>query len=88
MIDWGSNELVFDYSRRANDRELQFLCDLLEKLSESVPDGIVCFFSSYSYLNVFYNFFINSSSFNNVSSNKFIFKEQSKFIFYSNCGFN
>ncbi|UKJ88766.2 RNA helicase [Theileria orientalis] len=74
--DSRGKELVFDYSRRENERELEYLCELIENLVEIVPNGIVCFFSSYSYLNVFYSFFIRSGSMDKVSSKKTVFKDQ------------
>ncbi|XP_955347.1 chl1 protein, putative [Theileria annulata] len=75
-LDERGDELVFDYSRRENLEELNFLCNLLELLSEIVPGGIVCFFSSYSYLDLFYNYFIKSSSNKKVLTRKDVFKEQ------------
>ncbi|BAM41033.1 uncharacterized protein TOT_030000294 [Theileria orientalis strain Shintoku] len=61
---------------RALIMALEYLCDLIENLVEVVPNGIVCFFASYSYLNVFYNFFVKSGTMDKVSSKKTVFREQ------------
>eukprot|EP00375_Theileria_parva_P000099 XP_762768.1 DNA helicase [Theileria parva strain Muguga] len=86
--DENGDELVFDYSRRENLKELKYLCTLMEIITEIVPGGIVCFFSSYAYLDVFYKFFLKSSSSNKVLLRKHVFKEQKNvniFPEYSEC---
>ncbi|EDO05543.1 DNA repair helicase (rad3) and DEAD_2 domain containing protein [Babesia bovis T2Bo] len=72
--DQGST-LVYDSNSREQKREISVLFNLIERLSSVVPNGIVCFLSSYTFLESFQSAFERAPERVNILRNKKVFFE-------------
>lgn len=72
--------IEFAYVSPENSKNLTFYSDNLIRLSKAIPDGIICYFSSYSLLEDYvYLWNLNGkdcSVFNSILNNKLIFIEE------------
>lgn len=84
FIDNSVIDLRYEY--RTNVKQLLNLCELFSILSSEVPNGICVFFTSYTFLDVFFKFLTSDDSkhhYQSIIKNKKIFKEKRQ---GSNCG--
>ncbi|ORM42306.1 ATP-dependent DNA helicase CHL1 [Babesia sp. Xinjiang] len=75
VADEQGEALVYDSTSRERNREMSALCKIVEHLSTVVPNGMVCFVSSYKFLNKFQSVFEQSAERVRVLKNKQIFFE-------------
>ncbi|GIX65097.1 chromosome transmission fidelity protein 1 [Babesia caballi] len=83
-VDEQGVALVYDSNSRERQRELSVLCRIVEVLAAVVPNGIVCFFASYNFLQKFRAVFEQSPEKVNVLKTKALFfetQEKGKTIF-------
>ncbi|KAJ1607484.1 putative helicase [Cryptosporidium canis] len=78
FIDNSLIDLRYEY--RTEAKQLLNLCELLSVISLEVPNGICVFFSSYTFLDVFFKFLVSDNSskqfYQTIIKNKKIFKEK------------
>ncbi|KAJ6631766.1 ATP-dependent DNA helicase DDX11 [Pseudolycoriella hygida] len=65
----------FNFTNRLNKEMLNDLSSTLRNVCNVVPGGVVCFFSSYDYLETFYSYLEEVNGLNDIRKKKFIFKE-------------
>ncbi|XP_065094868.1 ATP-dependent DNA helicase DDX11 [Ochlerotatus camptorhynchus] len=68
-------ELLFNYANRQNSDLLNELSSVLANLCQVVPHGVVCFFSSYDYLDQFYTNLQQSGRLAKLEERKRVFRE-------------
>ncbi|KXJ75242.1 hypothetical protein RP20_CCG012073 [Aedes albopictus] len=68
-------ELLFNFANRQNKELLNELSSVLSNLCQVVPHGVVCFFSSYDYLDQFYNHLQQSGRLAKLEERKRVFRE-------------
>uniref|UniRef100_A0A1Q3EVL6 DNA 5'-3' helicase n=1 Tax=Culex tarsalis TaxID=7177 RepID=A0A1Q3EVL6_CULTA len=68
-------ELLFNFANRQNKELMNELISVLINLCQVVPHGIVCFFSSYDYLEQFHSAIQASGRLDRISERKRVFRE-------------
>ncbi|XP_062554227.1 ATP-dependent DNA helicase DDX11 [Armigeres subalbatus] len=68
-------ELLFNFANRQNKELLNELSSVLSNICQVVPHGVVCFFSSYDYLDQFYNHLKQSDRLTKLEERKQVFRE-------------
>ncbi|XP_058454504.1 ATP-dependent DNA helicase DDX11 [Malaya genurostris] len=68
-------ELLFNYSNRQNKELLNELTSTLINICQVVPNGVVCFFSSYDYLEQFFANLLESGRLARLEERKQVFRE-------------
>ncbi|XP_055549308.1 ATP-dependent DNA helicase DDX11 [Wyeomyia smithii] len=68
-------ELLFNYNNRQSKDLLNELTSTLINICQVVPNGVVCFFSSYDYLEQFYSNLQESSKLARLEERKRVFRE-------------
>jgi chromosome transmission fidelity protein 1 len=66
---------LFNYANRGNNGALQELASTLVNVCNVVPAGVVCFFSSYDYLDMVYKNMEASGLLKRLELRKVVFKE-------------
>lgn len=78
FIDNSIIDLRYEY--RTDVRQLLNICELLAVLSSEIPSGVCVFFTSYTFLDLFFKFLVSDSSskpfYESIIKNKKIFKEK------------
>lgn len=66
---------LFNFAERTNPKLLSELGMTLRNVCNVIPAGIVCFFSSYNYMDLVYNYFVEQNFIEGISRKKHIFRE-------------
>ncbi|XP_037026283.1 ATP-dependent DNA helicase DDX11 [Bradysia coprophila] len=70
-----NTKFSFNFANRLNKEMLKDLSSTLRNVCNVVPGGVVCFFSSYDYLETFYSFLEEVKGLDDIKKKKQIFKE-------------
>ncbi|XP_055638817.1 ATP-dependent DNA helicase DDX11 [Toxorhynchites rutilus septentrionalis] len=68
-------ELKFDFTNRKKKDTLKELASTLQNICQVVPNGVVCFFTSYDYLDYFISYIQESGDYGRLAERKCIYQE-------------
>jgi chromosome transmission fidelity protein 1 len=71
----GGNTLTFTHETRNSDALLGEVASAIVGLCEIVPDGVIVFFTSFAYMEVFYKFLVRTGFLDQIASHKFLLRE-------------
>lgn len=77
--DGGVNNITTSFSLRSEPSVVRNYGTLLIELSKSVPDGLICFFPSYIYMEEIVSLWAETTIINDIMTNKLVFIESPDF---------